>query len=76
MNTLNKSRFQKVVYIEVVIDEKLDEDDKFENIALKIEQLLKDGVNSNDIAILTYTNDDVLNLYYYLKQKFKFENFN
>ena len=32
----------------------------------KIEQLLKDGVNSNDIAILTYTNADVLNLYYYL----------
>ncbi len=57
-------------YIEVVVDEKLDEDDKYENIASKIAQLLKEGVNSNDIAILTYTNDDVLNLYYYLKQKF------
>jgi exodeoxyribonuclease V beta subunit len=57
-------------YIEVIEDTQLDEEDKFENIALKIEQLLKDGVNSNDIAILTYTNADVLNLYYYLKQKF------
>ena len=57
-------------YIEVIEDSQLDEEDKFENIALKIEQLLKDGVNSNDIAILTYTNADVLNLYYYLKQKF------
>lgn len=57
-------------YVEVIVDEKLDEDDKYENIASKIAQLLKEGVNSNDIAILTYTNDDVLNLYYYLKQKF------
>ncbi|QKF68206.1 AddAB recombination complex, helicase AddA [Arcobacter venerupis] len=57
-------------YIEVIVDEKLEEDDKYENIASKIAQLLKEGVNSNDIAILTYTNDDVLNLYYYLKQKF------
>jgi exodeoxyribonuclease V beta subunit len=57
-------------YVEVIIDEKLDEEDKYENIASKIAQLLKEGVNSNDIAILTYTNDDVLNLYYYLKQKF------
>ena len=57
-------------YIEVVEDTQLDEEDKFENIASKIAQLLKDGVNSNDIAILTYTNADVLNLYYYLKQKF------
>ena len=57
-------------YVEVVEDSQLDEEDKFENIASKIAQLLKDGVNSNDIAILTYTNADVLNLYYYLKQKF------
>jgi exodeoxyribonuclease V beta subunit len=57
-------------YIEVIEDSQLDEEDKFENIPSKIEQLLKDGVNSNDIAILTYTNADVLNLYYYLKQKF------
>ena len=57
-------------YIEVLEDTQLDEDDKFENIALKIVQLLENGVNFNDIAILTYTNADVLNLYYYLKEKF------
>ena len=57
-------------FIEVIEDSQLEEEDKFENIASKIAQLLKDGVNSNDIAILTYTNADVLNLYYYLKQKF------
>jgi exodeoxyribonuclease V beta subunit len=32
--------------------------------------LINLGVNPNDISILTYTNDDVLSLYYYLKQKF------
>lgn len=57
-------------YVEVVEDEKLDEDEKFETIASKIAYLLQNKVNSNDIAILTYTNDDVLNLYYYLKNKF------
>jgi exodeoxyribonuclease V beta subunit len=57
-------------YVEVYEDSALDEDDKYTNIASKIASLIKEGVNSNDIAILTYTNDDVLNLYYYLKQKF------
>lgn len=57
-------------YVEVYEDEALDEEEKFVNIAKKIEELISLGVNSNDIAILTYTNDDVLSLYYYLKQKF------
>jgi exodeoxyribonuclease V beta subunit len=57
-------------YVEVCEDEALDEEEKFVNIAKKIEELISLGVNSNDIAILTYTNDDVLSLYYYLKQKF------
>ena len=57
-------------YIEVVVDNALEEEDKFVNIALKIDELIKQGLNPNDISILTYTNDDVLNLYYYLKQKF------
>ncbi len=29
---------------------------------------MQKGVNSNDIAILTYTNDDVLSIYSYLKK--------
>ncbi|WP_419673183.1 RecB-like helicase [Aliarcobacter butzleri] len=57
-------------YVEVVVDAAFEEDEKFVNVAKKIEELLKSGVNFNDIAILTYTNDDVLSLYYYLKQKF------
>ncbi|MCG3705699.1 RecB-like helicase [Aliarcobacter butzleri] len=57
-------------YVEVIKDTNLEEEEKFVNIAEKIEELLQSGVNFNDIAILTYTNDDVLSLYYYLKQKF------
>lgn len=57
-------------YVEVIKDTNLEEEEKFVNIAEKIEDLLNNGVNFNDIAILTYTNDDVLSLYYYLKQKF------
>lgn len=57
-------------YVEVVVDTAFEEDEKFVNVAKKIKELLQSGVNFNDIAILTYTNDDVLSLYYYLKQKF------
>ena len=57
-------------YVEVVVDATFEEDEKFVNVAKKIYELLQSGVNFNDIAILTYTNDDVLSLYYYLKQKF------
>ncbi|WP_152020443.1 RecB-like helicase [Aliarcobacter butzleri] len=57
-------------YVEVVVEATFEEDEKFVNVAKKIEELLQSGVNFNDIAILTYTNDDVLSLYYYLKQKF------
>ncbi|RXJ88600.1 recombinase RecB [Arcobacter sp. CECT 8983] len=57
-------------YVEVIEDEVLLEDEKYENIAKKISELMQKGINSNDIAILTYTNDDVLNLYSYLKKMF------
>ncbi|MFW3353958.1 RecB-like helicase [Aliarcobacter butzleri] len=57
-------------YVEVVVNATFEEDEKFVNVAKKIKELLQSGVNFNDIAILTYTNDDVLSLYYYLKQKF------
>ena len=56
-------------YVEVVEDEALEEKD-FKTVASKIAQLMQNGINSNDIAILTYTNQDVLTLYYYLKDKF------
>ncbi|RXJ87467.1 RecB-like helicase [Arcobacter sp. CECT 8985] len=58
-------------YVEVMEDEALsEENDKFKNIASKIATLLQNGVNSNEIAILTYTNSDVLSLYSYLTEKF------
>lgn len=66
----NQQSIKKGGFIEVIEDDALDEDDKFENVASKIASLIKSGINSNDIAILTYTNDDVLSLYYYLKKKF------
>jgi exodeoxyribonuclease V beta subunit len=63
--SINKNGF-----VEVYEDEALLSDNKFENVAKKISMLMQNGVNSNDIAILTYTNDDVLSLYSYLKQMF------
>ena len=57
-------------YVEVLVDKQLVEEEKFATVASKIAQLIKQGVNSNDIAILTYTNSDVLDMYNYLKNKF------
>lgn len=57
-------------YVEVITDSALEEDEKFTNIASKIAELFKQGVNANKIAILTYTNEDVLSLYSYLSLKF------
>ncbi len=58
-------------YVEVFEDKSLiNSDERFENLAKKIAYLLKNGVDSNDISILTYTNDDVLEIYSYLKVMF------
>ncbi len=57
-------------FVEVFEDEKLLEEEKFSNIAKQISNLMQNGVNSNDIAILTYTNEDVLNIYSYLRKMF------
>jgi exodeoxyribonuclease V beta subunit len=57
-------------YVHVLTDDALEEEEKFKNIASHLAQLFKAGLNANNIAILTYTNDDVLALYSYLSQKF------
>jgi len=57
-------------YVEVIVDEDLKEDEKYKNIASTIAKLLRDNIDPNSIAILTYTNDDVLELYSYLSKKF------
>lgn len=53
-------------YVEV-IEDSFDEEEKFSPILNKINALLQQGIHPNDIAILTYTNDDVLGLYTYLQ---------
>jgi len=57
-------------YVEVINDDKLEDEEKFESIASKIAQFVRVGMDVNNIAILTYTNADVLSLYSYLTQKF------
>lgn len=66
----NQLSIHKNGYVEVITDTALEEDEKFKNVAAKIAQLFQAGVNANNIAILTYTNDDVLSLYSYLGAKF------
>ena len=53
-----------------VVDFKSEDDEPYKLIGQKIDELLKTGIDLNNIAILTYTNADVLNLYVYLKQIF------
>jgi len=55
-------------FVEVVEDE-FEEEEKFLIVFNKINALLQEGIHPNDIAVLTYTNDDVLNLYTYLQEK-------
>jgi len=66
----NQLSIHKDGYVEVLEDSALLEEEKYVNIAKKISFLMQNGVNSNDIAILTYTNDDVLSIYSYLKKMF------
>jgi len=44
---------------------------KFIDIKTMLEKLLEEGINPKNIAILTYTNKDVIELYEYLTQEFK-----
>lgn len=55
-------------YVEVV-ENFLEEEEKFSTILKCVKSLLQKGVSQNSIAILTYTNADVLNLYTYLQKK-------
>lgn len=59
---------RKEGFIEVILDENLQNEEKFLGILNKIKKLISSGINENDIAILCYTNSDVLELFYYLKE--------
>jgi exodeoxyribonuclease V beta subunit len=48
----------------------LDDEEKYIDIKNTLEDVLRNGVNPKNIAILTYTNKDVLELYEYLSLKF------
>jgi len=65
---IQKVKTTKKGYVEV--DTTLDDlESILEKIHLKVIQLHKAGVDYNNIAILTYTNKDVLNIYEYLNEK-------
>ena len=49
----------------------LEDEHKFTDIKNKLLSLLESGINPKNIAILTYTNKDVLGLYDYLSEEFK-----
>ena len=66
---INQNSIRKGGFVEIIEDISLEDNEKFENIKKKIEELLKAGVSENDIAVLCYTNSDVLELFYYLKEK-------
>lgn len=52
-----------------VIEDEFEEENRFSTILHTVNSLLQQGVHPNDIAILTYTNDDVLNVYTYLQEE-------
>ncbi|VAY87987.1 UvrD/REP helicase [hydrothermal vent metagenome] len=53
-----------------VIDFEITEDEPYTQISNKISDLINQGIDINNIAILTYTNLDVLDIYFYLKSIF------
>ena len=55
-------------YVEV-LNVSVEKEEVYEEVYKKVEALLDSGVEANNIAILTYTNADVLAIYEYLKQK-------
>ena len=57
-------------YVEVISDDNLKEEEKYQTIASTIAKLIRKNIDPNSIAILTYTNDDVLELYSYLSKMF------
>ncbi len=66
---LAQKSIRKDGFVEVIEDSSLQSEDKFSAILNKINELLDNGINANDIAILCYTNSDVLGLFYYIKEK-------
>jgi exodeoxyribonuclease V beta subunit len=62
-----KSDIEGYVKVDIFDDEK---ESIYIKISKTIKELLSQGINPNNITILTYTNDDILNIYRYLKSVF------
>lgn len=65
---ISQMSVRKDGFVELIEDINLQSEDKFLGIVNKIKELLESGINAEDIAILCYTNSDVLELFYYLKE--------
>ncbi|MEA3383523.1 MAG: RecB-like helicase [Campylobacterota bacterium] len=61
-----KSKIEGYVEVVSLSDEK---ENIYNDVFLKVQELIEKGVAASNIAILTYTNGDVLAIYEYLKQK-------
>lgn len=61
-----KSNIAGFVEVAAIANEK---EDIYADLYTKVEKLLSEGIQANNIAILTYTNADVLGIYEYFKQQ-------
>jgi exodeoxyribonuclease V beta subunit len=57
-------------FVQVIQSAQLSEDEPFKDVIQSLKELLEKGICANDIAVLTYTNDDVLSLYNELHRAF------
>jgi len=58
------SNIEGYIKVDVFDDEKIS---ILEKISKTVDELLKNGISPDNITILTYTNDDILNIYRYLQ---------
>ncbi len=65
---INQESIRTDGFVEVILDKYLQSDEAYLGVLTKIKELLTSGINENDIAVLCYTNSDVLELFYYLKE--------
>jgi len=63
---INQKSISNGGYVEVVTDIGLDGDSPYSGILEKIKFMRQSGVDLDNLAILVSTNEEVLNLYYYL----------
>jgi exodeoxyribonuclease V beta subunit len=65
---INQKSISNGGYVEVVTDIGLDGDSPYSGVLEKIKFMRQSGVDLDNLAILVSTNEEVLNLYYYLME--------